>query len=82
MGCSLCFGASTQNCTQCQNDGSTVYYLGYASTTCSVTCISGQYGIPSMNLCQKCDINCYTCDKTAKNCTSCFVTKTGLRLYL
>ena len=81
-GCSLCFGPSQSNCTQCKNDSSTVYYLVYPSTICATSCIDGQYGIPSLNQCQKCDVNCYTCVTTAKQCTSCFVTKYGLRLYL
>ena len=81
-GCALCFGGTNYSCTKCMNYNSQVYYLVYGSTNCSLTCPDGQYQVPVENACQLCDANCYTCNILATNCTSCFLTSTGIRLYL
>lgn len=82
QGCALCFGGANYTCTKCRTYNSTVYYLVYGSTNCSLSCPSGQYKVDFQNSCLLCDVNCYTCDISSTNCTSCFLTSTGIRLYL
>lgn len=44
-GCALCFAGNNVSCTQCQTDNTTIYYLVYGSTNCSLTCPDGQYKV-------------------------------------
>ncbi len=81
-GCALCFGGNNLSCSQCKTVAGVVYYLVYGSTNCSLSCPPGQYRVDYLNTCNLCDTNCFTCDKSSINCTSCFLTSTGIRLYL
>ncbi len=58
------------------------YYLEYGTTYCSLQCPNGEYEIPGTNLCGRCNDNCNTCDIQATNCTSCYLTATGLKVFL
>lgn len=81
-GCALCFGGTNTSCTKCEDYNNQTFYLVYGSTNCSLTCPAGQYQVPFQHACLLCDPNCYTCVGLSTNCTSCFLTSTGIRLFL
>ena len=81
-GCDLCSNSGLDSCTSCETYNGTIYYLVDGTTTCGLSCPDGQYESPGDNRCYPCDVNCHTCDIAATNCTSCYLTTTGIRLFL
>ena len=81
-GCNLCTGGTLLDCTKCQSEALIHYFLIAGTTQCSLSCPPGQYSNVAANSCFFCDSNCFTCDVIAKNCTTCFLTSTGIKLYL
>lgn len=84
VACSLCFGPLSTQCTECQPDLLTgnYYYLSYNTNKCIQVCPYGQYAVNGTYRCELCDINCATCEGSAKNCLSCTYINTISIVYL
>jgi hypothetical protein len=84
--CSLCTGHTTNECQACQPDTTTTpatyYYLSFGTTYCVTVCPYGQYATNSSFSCQKCNINCATCEVTSTRCLTCTYVNTINIVYL
>lgn len=70
-GCTSCVAGGLNSCTVCGTAAAVPHYLLANSTTCSITCPSGQLANPTDNTCVACSISCFTCSVLSTNCTSC-----------